>query len=320
MQKAGDDVSWSEIAAKLKIIGSVVLLLMLGEVTYRWLTTPDDTFLLYQQLITWIWFHLHGLLFGSETVAYFAIANEPGKVLEFFHPSFVGSGMPPLDVTDDCVAVHEIAFVSFLIWMTPGISSKDKLRGMLTIAGVITVLNIVRLLVLYPLAVQGCVANPGEYGCWAPMMKFHQFMLDYGFLILIMLGWTGWYLSVGGPAKTRKMGGVESLFSRPKGFSGRTPMPRWSMALLAVALLMILRATYVLAFADSTEELRFLADGCDAAATPALCAARNAVVSDVTGLAWRSMLAATVIGLFATVKIKWEDDDGELPTAESEEE
>jgi hypothetical protein len=97
-------------------------------------------------------------------------------------------------------------------------------------------------------------------------------------------------------------------------------MPRWSMALLAVALLMILRATYVLAFADSTEELRFLADGCDAAATPALCAARNAVVSDVTGLAWRSMLVATVIGLFATVKIEWEDDDGELPTPESEEE
>ena len=319
MKSTGDDVSWSEIAAKLKIIGSVVALLILAELAYRWMTAPDDTFLLYQQLIAWIWFNLHSLLFGSDTIAYYAIESEPRKVLEFFHPSLVGSEIPPLDITDECVALHEIAFVSFLIWMTPGVSAREKWRGILTMAGVITVLNIVRLVVLYPLAVKGCVANPGEYGCWAPMWEFHQFMLDYGFMMVILLGWTGWYLAVGGPAKTRDMGSSGMFFAMPKNISARKVLPTWSKGLLALALLLAVRATYILAFDDWTEQLRMVAEGCDPILTPALCAAQNGEFANVTDLAWRSIIVATVMGLFATVKIDWEHHDDAASIDDEEE-
>ena len=319
MRSAGDDVSFAEIGAKLKTIGSVVVLLILAELTYRWMTSPDDTFLAYQQAVTWVWYNLHGLIFGPETIAYYVIEDEPRKVLEFFHPSLVGSSIPPLDITDECVALHEIAFVSFLIWMTPGVSAREKWRGILTMAGVITVLNIARLVVLYPLAVSGCVEDPGVYGCWAPMWEFHQFMLDYGFMLVILLGWTGWYLAVGGPAQTAKMGNSGLFFAMPKGFESRKPLHNWSGGLLAVAMMMVLRATYVLAFDDYTEHLRFMADGCDSMVTPGLCAAREYELANATGLAWRSIIVATVIGLVATVKVDWQHHGDAAPKSDEEE-
>ena len=115
-----------EIAERLKIIGIVVGLLVVAELFYRWLTYPNDSFAIYQELLTWAWYHTHSLIFGAESVSY-VTTDGPATILQFTHESFVGSSMDSLEVTDECAGIHEIAFVSFMIWMTPGVSKHLKL-------------------------------------------------------------------------------------------------------------------------------------------------------------------------------------------------
>jgi hypothetical protein len=50
-----------------------------------------------------------------------------------------------------------------------------------------------------------------------------------------------------------------------------------------------------------------------------LCAAQNGELANVTGLAWRSIIVATVMGLFATVKIDWEHHNDATSNDDEEE-
>ena len=111
MEQRQGDVSWSEIAAKVKIIGTVVALLIGAELFYRWMTQPEDSFSLYQEFITWIWYNLHSLIFGADSIS-MTTKNGLDTVVILSHPSISGSEMSPLWVSDECVGIHEIAFVS----------------------------------------------------------------------------------------------------------------------------------------------------------------------------------------------------------------
>jgi len=52
----------------------------------------------------------------------------------------------------------------------------------------------IRLVLLYPLAVSGCEGmNGGTFGCEAPLFQFHNFILEYGSLLVLVIGWTIWF-------------------------------------------------------------------------------------------------------------------------------
>ncbi len=302
MERPEDDVSWSEIFERLKIIGIVVAILMVADLFYRWLTFPNDSFLIYQEALTWIWYHTHSLIFGPESISYVS-TDGPATIIQFNHSSLVGTGIYPLWVSDECAGIHEIVFVSFMIWMTPGVSKPLKLRGMLVMAGVLSLLNLVRLLVLYPLAVNGCVGNPSD-DCWAPMWEFHQFMLEIGFLLIIVLGWTVWYFVVGGPAKTKQVGDLSLLFSLPTRISQRKPLPQLSLVTLLLAGILATSSVHTLGFDDQAEQERLEAEGCEDIIS-AYCGVEIRQWEDISGKAWRYLLISGIVASFAILKFDW---------------
>lgn len=309
MERPEDDVSWSEIADRLKIIGVVVGLLIVAELFYRWLTYPNDSFAIYQEFLTWAWYNTHSLIFGSESVSYVS-RDGPATILQFTHASFVGSSMDALEVTDECAGIHEIAFVSFMIWMTPGVSNRLKLRGIFVMAGVLSVLNLVRLVVLYPLAVNGCVDNPGMYGCWAPMWEFHQFMLDIGFLLVIVIGWTTWYLAVGGPAKTKQSGDLNLRFALPSRVSQRQPLTPALLVVLIMAGIFATSPLYTLVLDEEAKQQQLKAEGCEEIVS-AYCAEEVRQWEDISGKAWRHLLISGILASFATMKLHWPNESEE---------
>ena len=311
MEQRQGDVSWSEIAAKVKIIGTVVALLIGAELFYRWITHPDDSFSAYQEIIAWIWFHLHTIIFGADTVTLTTSETGIRTVLDFnYHSNLVGSDIPLLGVTDECVGIHEIAFVSFMICMTPGISRQLKLRGIAAMSLILSILNIARLLILYPLAVNGCSDSAGQYGCWSPMWNFHQFMQDSGFMLVILIGWTTWYLIVGGPAKTREIRDISSLIILPKEFKQRQPLPQWSIVVLLVAAVIATSAVYTLGFDSDAERERLEAEGCEGIIS-AMCGEEIREWDNISGKAWRTLLVSGVISTIAITKVEWDSKSDE---------
>lgn len=302
MEQRPGDVSWEEIATKIKIIFSVVALLIGAELFYRWLTQPDDTFSLYQELITLIWYNLHSLIFGPDSVT-LASKNGLDTVLIFNHPSFEGSDINSLWVSDECVGIHEIAFVSFMIWMTPGVAKNLKIRGITAMALVLALLNIVRLLVLYPLAVNGCVDSPNNYGCWSPMWEFHEFMLQTGFMLLIILGWTTWFIFVGGPEKTRNLD-LKSLFPFPKQIFFKKNLSNASIIILIIIAIISSSAIHTLGFDSQAKQEKIESDGCDGIIS-AKCAIEIKEWNDISGKAWRTLFVSSVTTAFVITKFDW---------------
>ena len=84
-------------------------------------------------------------------------------------------------------------FISVLIMMTTGVPQRLRIKSALVACGVVYVLNIVRLVVLYPLAVAGCAENPNMLGCEQPMHDFHSFVYQWGFLIVLVIMWLIWF-------------------------------------------------------------------------------------------------------------------------------
>ena len=77
--------------------------------------------------------------------------------------------------------------------MTTGVPQRLRIKSALVACGVVYILNIVRLLVLYPLAISGCVDNPNMLGCEQPMHDFHAFVYQWGFLIVLVIMWLIWF-------------------------------------------------------------------------------------------------------------------------------
>ena len=307
MEQSQDDVSWSEIAGKVKIIFTVVFLLVGAELLYRWLTHPEDSFSIYQEFIAWIWYNLHSLIFGSDTITITTSENGLVNVIDFKHPNLIGSDIPLLAVTDECVGIHEVAFVCFMIWMTPGISKNLKLRGIASMTLVLSVLNIARLLILYPLAVNGCSSATGEYGCWSPMWDFHQLMLDSGFLLIILIGWTTWFIFAGGPSKTREMEDIAKLISMPKEIKQRNPLPKWSIVMLLIAGLLATSSAYTLGFDNDAEKEKLEAEGCEDIVS-AKCADEIREWENISGKSFRYLLTSAFIALVAVMKFEWKSN------------
>ena len=115
-----------------------------------------------------------------------------------YNPNFpeITNNIIPLYVSDECAGVHEILFISVLISLTPNVSRKIKLWSIMIMAGIIFCLNMLRLIVLYPIALSSCNKNPGEVNCESAMYDFHQFVFEWGFLITLVIMWISWFCIV----------------------------------------------------------------------------------------------------------------------------
>jgi exosortase/archaeosortase family protein len=186
-----DDLSWAEVVDLGKTYLRIPAALLLVEAFYWFITQPTNTLGLIQESEAWIWYHLTELIYGSGS-ATLSEYNGWTTLVTLKHPDFWADQIR-LYVSDECAGVHEMIFISVLIMMTTGVPQRLRIKSALVACGVVYILNIVRLLVLYPLAISGCVDNPNVLGCEQPMHDFHAFVYQWGFLIVLVIMWLVWF-------------------------------------------------------------------------------------------------------------------------------
>lgn len=191
LQEEVDDLSWAEVADLGKTYLRIPAALLLVEAFYWFITQPTNTLGLIQESEAWIWYHLTELIYGSGS-ATLSEYNGWTTLVTLKHPDFWADQIR-LYVSDECAGVHEMIFISVLIMMTTGVPQRLRIKSALVACGVVYILNIVRLLVLYPLAISGCVDNPNMLGCEQPMHDFHAFVYQWGFLIVLVIMWLVWF-------------------------------------------------------------------------------------------------------------------------------
>ena len=191
LQEEVDDLSWGEVFDLGRTYLRIPVALLLVEAFYWFITQPTNTLGLIQESEAWIWYHLTELIYGpgSATLSEY---NGWTTLVTLKHPDFWADQIR-LYVSDECAGVHEMIFISVLIMMTTGVPQRLRIKSALVACGVVYVLNIIRLVVLYPLAISGCVENPNMLGCEQPMHDFHAFVYQWGFLIVLVIMWLIWF-------------------------------------------------------------------------------------------------------------------------------
>ncbi len=199
-----DDLSWREVAQLGQRYLRIPAALLLAEALYWFLTMPSDSLAIIQVTEAWIWNGLTNVLYGEGTAT---LSTHNGWLtrIDFHHSSFPG----PFDsvglyVSDECAGVHEMVFLSTLIWMTDGVPQRLKLKSILVGCSIVYVLNILRLVVFYPIALDSCLAMPNQQECLQPMWEFHAFVYEFGFLVVLVFLWLIWFTKVGGPSRTNE--------------------------------------------------------------------------------------------------------------------
>lgn len=196
------DMSWKEVGELGLRYGRIPLALLVVEAFYWFLTLPSDTLAPIQVTEAWIWNELTNLLYGEGSAV---LSHHNGWLtrIDLYHPNFPG----PFDsvglyVSDECAGVHEMIFLSTLVMMTDGVPQRDKLRAVAVMCGIVYILNILRLVVFYPIAVESCLETPDVQACLTPMWQFHEAVYTWGFLVVLVGMWLAWFIKFGGPART----------------------------------------------------------------------------------------------------------------------
>ena len=188
-----EDLSWGEVAQLSKRYLKIPAALLLVEAFYWFLTQPVNTLAPIQVSEAWLWHHLVEMIYGSGT-SELLYHNGWLTKLEFEHVDFPGQfNTLSLYVSDECAGVHEMIFISTLILLTDGVPQRLRIKSALVMCGIVYVLNIVRLLAFYPIAISSCAANPDDPNCLNEMWNFHTSVYQWGFLIVLILMWLAWF-------------------------------------------------------------------------------------------------------------------------------
>ena len=186
-----EDISWSELGKLAHGYLRIPLALLIVEIFYWFITQPTNTLGPIQESEAWIWYQLTELIYGpgSATLSEY---NGWTTLVTLRHSDFWADQIR-LYVSDECAGVHEMIFITVLIMMTTGVPQRLRIKSALVACGIVYVLNIMRLLLLYPLALSGCAENPNLMNCEQPMYDFHSFFYQWGFLIILILMWLAWF-------------------------------------------------------------------------------------------------------------------------------
>ena len=205
-----DDMSWGEVAQLGKRYLKIPAALVLVEIFYWFLTQPVNTLAPIQVSEAWIWHHLVEMIYGSGT-SELLYHNGWLTKMEFAHIDFPGHfNTVSLYVSDECAGVHEMIFISTLILLTDGVPQRLRIKSALVMCGIVYVLNIVRLLAFYPIAINSCTLNPDDPGCLDAMWQFHTAVYEWGFLLVLVVMWLVWFKWVNGGKAIKRASEQES--------------------------------------------------------------------------------------------------------------
>ena len=305
------DLSWKEVGELGLRYGRIPLALIMVEAFYWFLTMPSDTLAPIQVTEAWIWNEVTNLIYGEGSAV---ISHHNGWLtrIDLLHPNFPGPyDSVGLYVSDECAGVHEMIFLSTLVMMTDGVPQRDKLKAVAVMCGIVYVLNILRLVVFYPIAVQSCVETPDIQACLTPMWEWHETVYTWGFLGVLVCMWLVWFLRFGGPARTLA---ATKDDPSPWRFQRRREWQTKHKAVLGAALLL-----FVLAMTNiSTNQ-----EAIDARDTLAFCEFSSQLSSecgmaqqrwdDAIGYAWSLSALALALGVGSTVVIERPLEDGTWP-------
>lgn len=305
-------MSWKEVGELGLRYGRIPLALLVVEAFYWFLTLPSDTLAPIQVTEAWIWNELTNLLYGEGSAV---LSHHNGWLtrIDLVHPNFPG----PFDsvglyVSDECAGVHEMIFLSTLVMMTDGVPQRDKLRAVAVMCGIVYILNILRLVVFYPIAVESCLETPDVQACLTPMWQFHEAVYTWGFLVVLVGMWLAWFIKFGGPARTLA---ATKKDTSPWRFQRRFTWERKHWAMLIVASLM-----FVLALSNIYTNQEAI----DARDTLAFCEFSSQLSSecgdaqlrwdDAIGYAWSLSAIGLLLMVGTVVVVEKPLEDGSWPS------
>ena len=313
-----DDLDWSEVAQLGLRYARIPLALICVEAFYWFLTMPSDTLAPIQVSEAWLWNELTNFLYG-EGASTLGTHNGWMTRIELNHVAFPGTfDHIALYVSDECAGVHEMIFLSTLVAMTEGVPQKLKIRSIVVMCVIIYILNLFRLVMFYPIAMEDCLADPNNAACLTGMWNWHTFVYKWGFMIVLITMWLVWFWRVGGPART-----LDAAYGEPDEWrlAFRKEWKPLHFAILAFAVVLVAAAAFNI---TSNEEAM------DAKGTLDICNQYNLITSecgqaqnrwdDAIGYAWSLTALGLVAGSIGSVQVQRPDEDGRWPsnTKESE--
>ena len=306
------DMSWSEVLQLSKSYLKIPLALLFVEAIYWFITQPSNTLVPIQISEAWIWSEITNLIYGEGT-ATLTTNNGWMTQVNLHDQNFPGVlNTVALYVSDECAGVHEMLFISTLIIMTDGVSQRLKLRSIAVMCGIVYILNIVRLVAFYPIAVDSCATDPNNPSCLNPVWQYHENIYNWGFLIVLVFMWLIWFWQVRGskralPTKRRK---------DKYQFAFRKSWTRFHVVILSFALLMLISSAYSVTSNEQAMEAKEILDFCSYSniATNQCMAAQNNW-DNAIDTAWSLasiglIMAASVIVHISKLEVK-ESQNGE---------
>ena len=303
-----DDLSWAEVGEMAYGYLRIPLVLVLVEVVYWWATDPAASFEPYQRAIATIWVGISNFFWPGSAELVF---HGPSQAWTGVDLTLQGGMIERLYVSDECAGIHEIVFLSVLMMLTPGVSSRIRWRSIAGMALLVQVLNYIRLIALYPIANNGSVEE---------MFAFHNFILSQGFLAILVLIWLVWYVVLDRKGHIdRKQRPSLSDLPKLKQFRFRETLPNFSVAILIFAAILAVWATHEVALDSENLEMKAIAEDChyvdnegwtDSSGSENCYAYRN-LWDDVWGRSVRGWLFAGIFTAIAIVTIEPSTEDCE---------
>ena len=307
-------MTWKEVLEVSRSYLKIPLALLFVEALYWFITQPSNTLVPIQISEAWIWSELTNIIYGEGT-ATLTTNNGWMTQVNLQNESFPGMlDTVALYVSDECAGVHEMLFISTLIIMTDGVSQKMKLRSIGVICSIVYVLNIARLILFYPIAVDSCSADPNNPACLNPVWQYHEAIYNWGFLLVLVIIWLIWFWLIRGPEKGAKSTKGTDSYQ----ISLRKSWRRIHFVILGFVMLMLISSAYSITTNTEAMQAKETLEFCSYSniATNQCMAAQN-TWDNAISTAWS--LAGIGLLIAAAVAIKIEKNTAlHGPTEESE--
>jgi hypothetical protein len=176
---------------------------------------------------------------------------------------------------------------------------------------IVYVLNLLRLVVFYPIALEDCAALPNDAACLTGMWEWHTMVYKWGFMVVLVGMWVAWFWLVGGPART-----LDASYGTPGEWrlTIRRAPNQLQIALLVLAALLIASAAYNVT--SNTEAM-------DAKATLDTCYSLDLISSecgqaqnrwdDAIGYAWSLSALGILCAGVGAIEVQRPDENGLWP-------
>lgn len=307
-----EDLSMKEVAQLGLVYAKIPIALIIVEALYWFLTMPTDTLAPIQISEAWLWNEIGNALYGAGS---HTLSTNNGLLtrIEFHHPSFPGAmNTVSLYVSDECAGIHEMIFVSTLVAMTDGVSQKLKIKTIAVMCVLVYILNLTRLIVFYPIALEDCLANPDQASCLYGMWTFHTAVYEWGFLLVLILMWVIWFWKVGGPSRA-----LDKSLAGPDKWR-ITLRKSWNakhFAALAIVILFIVSAAYNVTSNQEAMDAKETLDDCELwNSISAQCGNARNRWDDAIGYAWSLSALALIVAAMTTFTIERPNSDGKWPS------